>query len=185
MRCWIARSADIHSSPNLFANIHLPAFSVYLLSTSIANRTKAKFYEEDLPSLENVSPVCMSETTSFFWRINFRNFVRLFKLRHEPINPYYFLFQEGLQRRMLERLIKILLHSQKLESGHLDSRNSHVAATEGRLNQVNVSKDQDLFIQYNVRPFMAPTDWNFEPCKIHYDTVRCRTLVLPFYSKYI
>lgn len=91
----------------------------------------------------------------------------------------YFPCQEALQRRILERFINILLHSQKLESSHLDSLNSHVMATEGRLNQVNVLKDQDLFIQYNIRPFIAPMDWKFEPCKIHYDTVRCHNLILP------
>ncbi|KAF8817208.1 hypothetical protein BYT27DRAFT_7205072 [Phlegmacium glaucopus] len=113
-------------------NEMLSSKNVYLLSTSVANRTKAKFYEEDLPSLEN-------ELQAF-------------------------------QRRILESFIRILLHSQKLESSHIDSLNSHIVATEGRLNQVNVPKDQDLFIQYNVRPFIAPTDWKFEPCKIHYDT---------------
>ena len=30
------------------------AFSVYLVATAVANKTKAKFYAADLPSLENV-----------------------------------------------------------------------------------------------------------------------------------
>lgn len=29
--------------------------SVYLISTAVSNRAKAKFYDEDLPALEDVS----------------------------------------------------------------------------------------------------------------------------------
>ena len=32
-------------------------------------------------------------------------------------------------------------------------------------------KDQELFIEHNLRPFDSPTDWTFEPCSSYYDTV--------------
>jgi hypothetical protein len=31
------------------------SFSMYLISTAIANKAKAKFYDEDLPGLEDVT----------------------------------------------------------------------------------------------------------------------------------
>ena len=154
---------------------------MYLLSTTIANRTKAKYYEEDLPSFENVSLI--SKTMIFRWRINLgTSYVCTSKGWHTNNDPDYSSL-EAFQRRILERFVKILMHSQKLESSHLDSLKSHVVATEGRLNEVNVHKDEDIFIQYNVRTFTAPTDWKFEPCQIHHDTVRCRTSM--GFSQYI
>jgi hypothetical protein len=35
---------------------------------------------------------------------------------------------------------------------------------------INPGKDQDLFIDYNIRPFSAPPSFAFEPCNVHYDT---------------
>jgi len=105
----------------------------YLISTAIANHVKAKFYDEDLPQLENEI--------------------------------------QTLQRRMVERWVKVLLHSQQLELNYLDGLKSRVAGVEAKLLQVEVVKDQDLFIDYNLRSFIAPDNWTFEPCSIHYDTV--------------
>lgn len=43
---------------------------------------------------------------------------------------------------------------------------------EDALGRVDVGKDQVLFAEHNIRPFSAPGDWAFEPCSMHYDTVR-------------
>jgi hypothetical protein len=40
-----------------------------------------------------------------------------------------------------------------------------------KLNEVDISKDQELFMNLNIRTFVAPDDWKFEPSPIHYDTV--------------
>ncbi|KAF8968963.1 hypothetical protein BDZ97DRAFT_1797220 [Flammula alnicola] len=77
---------------------------------------------------------------------------------------------QGLQRHLVERLVKILIHSQQLQLNHLDALKSRVVNVEAKLGQVDVVKDQDLFIDYNLRAFSAPGDWKFEPCSIHYDT---------------
>jgi hypothetical protein len=81
------------------------------------------------------------------------------------------LFSEGLQRRLLERFVRILLHAQELQLGHLETLKSRVANVEIKLNQVDIVRDQNLFIDHNLRTFIAPEDWKFEPCSIHYDTV--------------
>ncbi|CAA7269111.1 unnamed protein product [Cyclocybe aegerita] len=77
---------------------------------------------------------------------------------------------QAMQRRLVERFVQVLLQSQKLHLSHLDSLKSRVANVEEKLKQVDVVRDQDLFIDHNVRPFIAPDDWKFEPCSIHYDT---------------
>ncbi|KIM35924.1 hypothetical protein M413DRAFT_325021 [Hebeloma cylindrosporum] len=77
---------------------------------------------------------------------------------------------QGLQHRLLERFVKILLHAQKLQLGHLETLKSRVTNVELKLNQVNVVRDQNLFIDYNLRTFIPPEDWKFEPCAVHYDT---------------
>ncbi|KAJ7195463.1 hypothetical protein GGX14DRAFT_676626 [Mycena pura] len=93
--------------------------NVYLISTAIANSVKDKFYNEDLPALEDV--------------------------------------------RLVVRFVKILSHSQAMQMTHLDVLKSRLAGVEAALGQVNPTKDQELFIEYNIRPFQPPGDWNIEP----------------------
>lgn len=68
----------------------------------------------------------------------------------------------------------ILAHAQDLTSSHLDTLKKRVGAVEQALRDVSVGKDQNLFIDFNIRPFAAPADWTFEPCAGHYDAVRCK-----------
>ncbi|KAF5369126.1 hypothetical protein D9615_010422 [Tricholomella constricta] len=77
---------------------------------------------------------------------------------------------QHLQRRLVERFTKILQHSQALQLGHLDSLRNRVNRVETALERVDAAKDQDLFIDHNLRPFTAPDNWAFEPCPTHYDT---------------
>ncbi|ESK95819.1 hypothetical protein Moror_12431 [Moniliophthora roreri MCA 2997] len=74
-----------------------------------------------------------------------------------------------LQARLVERFTKILLHAQALQLSHLDVLKGRLAALEASLGQVDPPKDQDLFIEFNIRPFSAPADWTFEPCHNFYD----------------
>lgn len=71
----------------------------------------------------------------------------------------------------MNKFAKILLHAQALQISHLDVLKNRLAENETRLNEVNPSKDQDLYIEYNIRPFSAPSDWKFEPCATFYDNV--------------
>ena len=66
----------------------------------------------------------------------------------------------------------VLGHAQALTSGHLDALKKRVGGVEQALGEVSPRKDQNLFINFNIRPFVAPTDWVFEPCPGHYDNVR-------------
>ncbi|KAH0586539.1 hypothetical protein H2248_007764 [Termitomyces sp. 'cryptogamus'] len=77
---------------------------------------------------------------------------------------------EQLQQRLVERFAKILQHSQSLQLRHLDSLKNRVSRVDVAFSQVDTVKDQTLFIDHNIRPFIAPDDWTFEPCITHYDT---------------
>ncbi|KAF7365022.1 hypothetical protein MVEN_00373300 [Mycena venus] len=106
--------------------------NVYLISTAIANNVKAKFYNEDLPALENNLEI--------------------------------------IQSRLVTRFAKILSHAVALQTGHMDVLKTHLEKVEAVLVQVDPSRDQDIFIEHNIRPFKEPSDWKFEPCVNHYDT---------------
>jgi hypothetical protein len=54
-----------------------------------------------------------------------------------------------------------------------DNVQSHITA-------VNIARDQNLFIQFNLRHFNPPPDWKFEVCTAYYDTV-CITAALEYY----
>ncbi|KAJ7288142.1 hypothetical protein C8J57DRAFT_1641335 [Mycena rebaudengoi] len=70
-----------------------------------------------------------------------------------------------LQSHLVTRFTKILAHSQALQSSHLDVLKSRLSKVEAVLGQVDPAKDQDLFIEHNIRPFNPPSDWKFEPCE--------------------
>lgn len=75
--------------------------------------------------------------------------------------------------------MKILSHAQALTAGHLDTLKKRVGVVEQALGDVSAGKDQNLFIDFNIRPFVAPADWIFEPCASHYDNV-CYNSPEPF-----
>ncbi|TFY80912.1 hypothetical protein EWM64_g3101 [Hericium alpestre] len=110
----------------------LNAKNVYLLSTVVANKTKTRFYTEDLPRLED-------------------------QYQH-------------LQVHLLTKFVNIIHHAQALFITHYDTLKSRVVIVDDALNDVDPGKDQELFMEYNIRPFTAISDWVFEPCASHYDT---------------
>lgn len=65
----------------------------------------------------------------------------------------------------------VLRLAQALQLTHYDSLKNQVSAVDAAISSVNPKKDQELFIEHNLRPFDSPTDWTFEPCAVHYDTV--------------
>lgn len=79
--------------------------------------------------------------------------------------------KERLQTGLTERAVNILGHAQALTSSHLDTLKKRVGVVEQALGDVSAGKDQNLFIDFNIRPFVAPADWTFEPCASHYDAV--------------
>lgn len=72
---------------------------------------------------------------------------------------------------MIDRFVKVLQHSQQLELISLDGHKTHIEKVNVKLNEVDIAEDQELFIDLNVRTFVTPDEWKFEPSPIHYDTV--------------
>ncbi|KAL5498410.1 BZZ1_1 [Sanghuangporus vaninii] len=71
---------------------------------------------------------------------------------------------------LITGLTSILLQAQQLHTSHLDTLKSRVNTAREALEGVKPSLDQDLYINYNARPFSIPNDWDWEPCAGHYDT---------------
>ncbi|KAG7088275.1 hypothetical protein E1B28_012288 [Marasmius oreades] len=113
-------------------NEMLNSKNIYIISTAIANTAKSKYFNVDLPDLENRLQV--------------------------------------LQARLVERFTQVLIHGQALQMGHLDVLKGRLSGVEASLQRVNPARDQDLFIDFNIRPFSAPSDWAFEPCHNFYDS---------------
>lgn len=151
-------------------------YSAYLIATAIANKTKTKFYSTDLVHLENVCllPVFLSY---FFIHIFFLATSCVLLIR--PIIWARMLIDvpEAIQTRLVIKFTKILLHAQALQMSHLDALKNQLAGVELTLNEVNPSMDEDLYIEYNIRPFSPPSDWKFEPCVNFYDTVSALLII--------
>lgn len=65
-----------------------------------------------------------------------------------------------------------VLHlAQMFHYNHYDALRNSVSVVDTAISMVDPKKDQELFIEYNLRPFESPTDWTFEPCPRYYDTV--------------
>lgn len=80
---------------------------------------------------------------------------------------------ENLQSRLVMRFVQVMLHAQHMQQQHQDGLKGRIAVVQSAVGEVNTIQDQDLFVDHNIRPFSAPSDWTFEPCSSHYDTVSC------------
>jgi hypothetical protein len=88
-----------------------------------------------------------------------------------PKMRHFFFFIERLQAQLVERFAKVLLLAQRLQVTHIENLRERIGHVEAKVNQIQTSEDQVLFIDHNIRPFTTPDDWKFEPCPVHYDTV--------------
>lgn len=76
-----------------------------------------------------------------------------------------------MQTRLVRRFVNILSQAQTLQLFHQDALKGRIASADRAIKDVDPIRDQDLFIDHNIRPFVVPGDWTFEPCSGHYDTV--------------
>lgn len=168
--CSIAKSIPLLTSS--WRLNWLGTWSSYLISTAIANGIKAKFYDEDLPKLENVNILTSSSygrllpSLTYLWLDR-----KSVSPKNKQIKPFSRRTTEALQRQLVERFVKVLIHSQELDLKYLEGLKTRTSNVDAKLRQVHIEDDQDLFIDYNLRIFKSPDDWTFEPCSIHYDTV--------------
>ncbi|KAF8490779.1 hypothetical protein F5888DRAFT_1795913 [Russula emetica] len=77
---------------------------------------------------------------------------------------------QHFQSNYIINVAAVLHLAQALQSSHYDALKSQVSVVDGAISSVDPKKDQELFIEHNLRPFDSPTDWTFEPCSRYYDT---------------
>lgn len=77
---------------------------------------------------------------------------------------------QNLQTSLVKRFSKIMMHAQSLQAEKLEFRKSQFITIEQSFGAVNPQADEAIFIDHNIRPFVPPNDWQFEPCSSHYDT---------------
>ncbi|KAF8440834.1 hypothetical protein L210DRAFT_3447746 [Boletus edulis BED1] len=77
---------------------------------------------------------------------------------------------QKLQTRLVENCTRVLLQAQTIQVSHQEVLKDRLASVTAALDGIQPQKDQNLFIDLNIRPFTLPTDWGFEPCTTHYDT---------------
>ncbi|KAH9999595.1 hypothetical protein BJV74DRAFT_944693 [Russula compacta] len=79
-------------------------------------------------------------------------------------------FSKHLQSSYITNVATVLHYAQALQLTHYDTLKNQVSAVDAAISLVDPKKDQELFIEHNLRPFSSPADWTFEPCASHYDT---------------
>jgi hypothetical protein len=145
----------------------IETYSSYLTSIVIANQIQKKFYNEDIPQLENVGfPVLSHFSVTHF--LFDRSFVSL--PEQSPCRSHC-PSTERLQCHLVERFVKVLQYSHQLELNSLDGQKTRIENLNSKLNEVDIAEDQETFINLNLRTFVVPDDWKFEPSPLHYDSV--------------
>ncbi|KAF8558331.1 hypothetical protein OG21DRAFT_1475027 [Imleria badia] len=77
---------------------------------------------------------------------------------------------QELQTRLVENCTNVLLQAQTIQVSHQEVLKDRLASVTVALDGIQPHKDQNLFVDLNIRPFTLPGDWSFEPCTSHYDT---------------
>lgn len=78
---------------------------------------------------------------------------------------------ETLQTHLLTTFMHVVVEAHALYGRHYDNVKTRVTTAENIVKLIDPAADQDIFVDYNIRPFNVPIDWTFEPCATHYDTV--------------
>jgi hypothetical protein len=154
--------------------------STYIIATAIANKTKARFYEEDLPTLENVGvlfyePVLMPALT-----ILLSNSVRFLCNCPHIIIKITIPSAESLQTTIIHRIASVMTAMTSTTEAHVRNLIARLGAISSTISQIDSVKDNELFVEYNKRAFEVPNDWQFEVCESYYDTV---WICLGFYDE--
>ncbi|KAG8702398.1 hypothetical protein FRC09_004760 [Ceratobasidium sp. 395] len=128
--------------------------NAYLVQVAVANNIKDRFYDHELPLLEDVSNIMdaigLILTQSTAIPIASCGYYETFSETTSPFSsttggPPKIYWALGIQ-------------------------SSSVASTQAALNALSPEQDQALYASFNRRPFSKPMDWEFEPCDRYYDT---------------
>ncbi|KIM26021.1 hypothetical protein M408DRAFT_330805 [Serendipita vermifera MAFF 305830] len=76
---------------------------------------------------------------------------------------------QDVQANLIARLVEILAQTQSFTLNHLASLTTKNDLILTAVNNVDIIRDQNLFITFNLRHFTPPPDWKFEVCASYYD----------------
>ncbi|KIK97074.1 hypothetical protein PAXRUDRAFT_256847 [Paxillus rubicundulus Ve08.2h10] len=91
------------------------------------------------------------------------------KFYYEDLPNLQDIFQD-LQTRLVKNCATILLQAQTIQVAHQDNLKNRLTSAMVAIDGIQPDKDQNIFIDSNIRSFNVPSDWVFEPCGGHYDT---------------
>ncbi|KAF9221480.1 hypothetical protein BS17DRAFT_881644 [Gyrodon lividus] len=77
---------------------------------------------------------------------------------------------QNLQTQLVKNCATILLQAQTIQVAHQNTLKDHLSSVIVVVDAIQPDNDQNIFVELNIRPFNAPSDWEFEPCASHYDT---------------
>ena len=76
-----------------------------------------------------------------------------------------------MQKSLLYQLSSIVKSAQALQASHLTAIQAQILSVQKAFEQVDAAKDQNVFIEHNIRPFNPALTWAFEPSPGYYDNV--------------
>ncbi|KAG8802486.1 hypothetical protein FRC18_007540 [Serendipita sp. 400] len=77
---------------------------------------------------------------------------------------------QDIQANLVTRLVESLAQTQTFTHTHLKSLTIKAEQATSAIAKVDITRDQNLFIAFNLRHFTPPPDWKFEACASYYDT---------------
>ncbi|KAG8755764.1 hypothetical protein FRC14_003681 [Serendipita sp. 396] len=77
---------------------------------------------------------------------------------------------QDIQANLVARLVESLAQTQTFTHTHLKSLTIKAEQATSAIAKVDITRDQNLFIAFNLRHFTSPPDWKFEACASYYDT---------------
>ncbi|KAI0084817.1 hypothetical protein BDY19DRAFT_1043519 [Irpex rosettiformis] len=77
---------------------------------------------------------------------------------------------QTLQTQLLDKFSKIVIEAESVHSRHLEILKSRLDAADAAARGVDSQRDQQLFIEHNIRQFTYPPDLEFQSCPTYYDT---------------
>ncbi|KAG8818716.1 hypothetical protein FRC19_010366 [Serendipita sp. 401] len=77
---------------------------------------------------------------------------------------------QDIQANLVARLVESLAQTQTFTHTHLKSLTIKAEQATSAIAKVDITRDQNLFIAFNLRHFTPPPDWKFEACASYYDT---------------
>ncbi|KAG8831561.1 hypothetical protein FRC17_002945 [Serendipita sp. 399] len=86
---------------------------------------------------------------------------------------------QDIQANLIRRFVESLVQTQTFTRTHLNSLTVKAEQASSAIAKIDITRDQNLFVSFNLRHFTAPPDWKFEVCASYYDNATINTEPAP------